>query len=74
LACPLSFDEAPLTASAIFATTEVMKEVCGNEPSSRGEKKGALTAGAEGVCVCDRQVVMKAVTEERWKKRWEGVS
>jgi hypothetical protein len=51
-----------------------MKEVCGNEPSSRGEKKGALTAGAEGVCVCDRQVVMEAVTEERWKKRWEGVS
>ena len=78
MACPLSLDEAPLTASAIFATTEVMKEVCGNEPNGRGEKKGARAAGAEGVCdrqaaACGRREVMEAVTREMEEALRRGI-
>ena len=64
MAWPLGLDEVPLTASAIFEITEVMKEVCGKCAECALGTKGARNSRSRR-SVCDRQVaVMKAVTRE----------
>ena len=51
MAWPLGLDEAPLTASAIFAITEVMKEEDGKCAECAGRKERRATQPGPKECV-----------------------